>query len=115
MLWLRKFTSENLIKRVKPKARMPHYIANHESEDYRVKKRLFALQTMANAGFLQHLAALPNAKAVILFGSMIRWDWYSESDIDLFIFGNPGKMDVGKYRKNCTGKYKHLYAKTKKN
>lgn len=99
MLWLRKFASENLIKRVKPKARMPHYIANHESEDYRVKKRLFALQTMANAGFLQHLAALPNAKAVILFGSMIRWDWYSESDIDLFIFGNPGKMDVGKYRK----------------
>lgn len=99
MLWLRKFAGKNLIKRVKPIAKMPYYIANHESEDYRIKKRLFALQTMVDAGFLQHLASLQNAKAVILFGSMSRWDWYGKSDIDLFIFGNPGKIHVGKYRK----------------
>ncbi|MBU2638988.1 MAG: nucleotidyltransferase domain-containing protein [Nanoarchaeota archaeon] len=98
MLWLKKFASEKLIKRIKAKGKMPYYIANHKNEEYRVKKKMFALQTFSKAGFLQHLASLPKANAVILFGSMSRWDWHSESDIDLFIFGNPEKIDVGKYR-----------------
>ncbi|MDD4878428.1 MAG: nucleotidyltransferase domain-containing protein [Candidatus Nanoarchaeia archaeon] len=113
MLWLRKFAGGKLIKRIKPKTRMPYYIANHESEDYRVKKRIFALQTMAKAGFLQHLASLEKAKAVILFGSMSRWDWYSKSDIDLFIFGNPGKIDVGKYRKKLRREIQTFICKDK--
>lgn len=99
MLWLRRFMQKGLIKRIKPKARMPYYIANHENNEYRMQKRIYALQIMAKAGFLQHLASLPKARAVILFGSMARWDWYGKSDIDLFIFGNPEKFDLGKYRK----------------
>ncbi len=68
---------------------MPYYIANHETPEYRIKKRLFALHQLEKNGFLTHLAGLPKAKAVILFGSITRSDWYKDSDIDVFIYGNP--------------------------
>src|SRR3989344_4899665 len=86
--WLKKFLKEEIIKRLKPKDRMPYYVANYENPNYQNKKRLFILNKLNDSGFLKHLLELHKAKTIILFGSLSRWDWYKDSDIDLFILGN---------------------------
>ena len=63
MLWLRKFTSENLIKGVKPKARMLTILQTMKAKITGFQRNSFALQTMANAGFLQHLLSTAKCKS----------------------------------------------------
>jgi len=95
--WLKKFITEGLIKRIKENGKMPYYIGNHEDPRYQARKKLFALEQFEKQGFLSHLAGLPKAKAVIIFGSMTRWDWYKDSDIDVFIYGDPEGFREGEY------------------
>jgi len=96
--WLRKGMKEGLIIRTKLKGKQPYYTADYQSSHYQIKKRLFALQMLENTGFLSHLNSLPNVKTVILFGSINRWDWHKESDIDVFMYGDPVGLDLYKYR-----------------
>lgn len=97
--WLKAFTEQGIAKRVKPKGKMPYYIGEYENPSYQTKKKLFALNQMEANGMLTHLASLKKAESVILFGSMSRWDWTKESDIDLFIYGDPEGFDKGAFRK----------------
>lgn len=96
--WLKKFTKGGLIKRVKLRGKMPYYVADFESPNYQTEKRLFALRTLSESGLLNHLLALPKAQTVLLFGSLSRWDWYKDSDIDLFIYGSPEGLETGRFR-----------------
>ncbi|MBI4146508.1 nucleotidyltransferase domain-containing protein [Candidatus Woesearchaeota archaeon] len=96
--WLRKFVKEGLVRRIKPKGKMPYHVGNYESSTYQARKRLFALNKLEKQGFLSHLTSLPKAQAVIMFGSMSRWDWNKESDIDLFVYGDPEGFDKGAFR-----------------
>ena len=96
--WLRKFIKERIVKRIKPQSKMPYYVGNYESFTYQARKRLFALNELEKTGFLSHLSSLPKAQAVIMFGSMSRWDWSKESDIDLFVYGDPEGFDKGAFR-----------------
>ena len=98
--WLKKFVAERLIKRVKPKGKMPYYLQNFESPAYQHRKKLFALRKLTESGLLEHLASLPDAKVIILFGSFTRSDWYEGSDIDIFIYGNDKNFEQGKYELN---------------
>lgn len=97
-LWLKRFAKAGIIVRTKQRRKQPYYVANTESPSYRVRKKLFALNQLEKQGFLSHLASLPKAKAVILFGSLSRWDWHKESDIDLFIYGESEGLDNERYR-----------------
>ena len=95
--WLKKFQKEKLIKRIKEKKKQPYYIGNHEAPEYRNTKKLFALKKLHESGLLNHLASLEKAETVIIFGSFSRSDWYTESDIDLFIYGNAEDLELYKY------------------
>ena len=87
---------EHLIKRVKLRGKMPYYLAQFDSPHYKAAKRVYALQQFEKSGFLAHLISLPKAKTVIIFGSMVRGDWYTDSDIDVFIYGDAeGLHDFG--------------------
>ena len=86
-----------MIKRVKQKGKMPYYVHDFQNPKFQIKKRLYAHQELASSGLLEHLASLPKAKVVILFGSFSRWDWYKDSDIDIFIFGSDDEFEQGKY------------------
>lgn len=94
--WLRLFVKEELIIRVKKKNQMPFYLSNHQSPAYRNKKKIYALECFYRSGFLNHLSSL-KAKSVIIFGSFARSDWYKNSDIDLFVYGDPEGLNVAKY------------------
>lgn len=97
-LWLKKGIEEGFILRTKPPGKQPYYVADYQNPHYQIKKRLFALEMLEKTGFLSHLNSLPEAKTVILFGSLSRWDWHRESDIDIFMYGNSRGLDLSKYR-----------------
>lgn len=95
--WLGKFEKEGIIKRVKPRGKMPYYVQNFDSLEFHQRKRLFTLKLLAESGLLKHLASLKEAKVVILFGSFSRSDWYDDSDIDVFIYGDDSGFEAGKF------------------
>ncbi len=97
--WLKILKKELFINKITPKGKMPYYISNYESPNFQNKKRLFALKKLYDSGFLNHLSSLKNAKTVIIFGSMARWDWHNQSDIDLFILGDAKELEQGKYER----------------
>ena len=95
--WLKKLTKDGIIKKVKPRGKMPYYVPITKSKTFQHKKRLFALKRMTESGLLNHLASLKKAKVVIVFGSFSRADWYDSSDIDIFIYGDDSDFRQGKY------------------
>ena len=98
MNWLKKFRLLGLIKRIKPKGEMPYYVANYERPEYQSKKQLYALNMLEEQGFLTHLTGLTKAHTIILFGSLSRWDWHRDSDIDIFILGDPEGFNKQEFR-----------------
>lgn len=94
--WLKKFIKENLIKRIKKKNKMPYYISRYDSTEYKTKKKIFALNILHKAGLLKHLESL-KAKTIIIFGSFTRSDWYKDSDVDIFIYGNTEGLKIAEY------------------
>lgn len=95
--WLKRLVTEKLVMRFKKQGKMPYYIANNTSPVFQMKKRIFALEMLEGSGFLAHLASLPGANAVYIFGSMSRWDWYTQSDVDVFIYGSDDALDIAAY------------------
>ncbi len=95
--WIKRLLKENVIVRIKPRGRMPYYLANYRHPHYQNSKRLYALQQLHDSGLLDYLASLEKAQAVILFGSFSRWYWYDTSDIDIFVYGDVGNVYVGRF------------------
>ncbi len=95
--WLKKFIKEGLIRRIKERDKMPYYTSNYEHPAYKNKKRLFALNRLYESGLLNHLSYLKKAQTVIIFGSLVRSDWYKDSDIDIFIYGDPEGLKTAEY------------------
>ena len=93
--WIKKLLKEDIIKRIKPRDRMPYFIANYTHPNYYNKKKLFALNRMSESGLLSQLQSLEKVKTVVIFGSFARGDWHTGSDIDVFILGNPGILKFG--------------------
>ena len=55
------------------------------------------MKSLYESGFLNHLGSLKKAETIILFGSFSRSDWYKNSDIDLFIYGDPTGLKIANY------------------
>ncbi len=93
--WLKKFLKENIIQRVKPRGKMPHFIGNYRHENYQNKKRIYAMQKLYETGLLKKLQQLKNARAIVIFGSFSRSDWNTQSDVDIFVLGDPEDLKFG--------------------
>ena len=76
---------------------MPYYVHDFYNPKFDIRKKLYARQILASSGLLDHLASLKKAKVIILFGSFSSYDWYKNSDIDIFIYGSDEKFEQGKY------------------
>jgi len=95
--WLKKFTQDKIITRVKEKGKHSHYLGNYTSPEYKTRKKLFALHELSDSGLWKHLLSLPKAQTIIIFGSLARSDWYQESDIDIFIYGDAEGLKIAPY------------------
>jgi predicted nucleotidyltransferase len=95
--WLKKYVSEGLIKRIKEKSKFPYYVVGSENQNYYSLKRIYALEQLHKSGLIPKLLSLKTARTIILFGSIVKGDWYKDSDIDIFILGNITDFDKNLY------------------
>ncbi|MFH0752552.1 MAG: nucleotidyltransferase domain-containing protein [archaeon] len=95
--FIKKLLKEKYIKRIKPKGKMPYYIADRESLKFRSEKRLYGLALLEQTGLFEHIISIKDIKTAILFGSFARGDWSKSSDIDIFIYGNDKEFNKGKF------------------
>jgi predicted nucleotidyltransferase len=86
--WLKSYVSNRLLKHIKKKGEFPYFIVGANNAVYYSLKRIYALNQIYNSGLISKLLTQNSAKTIILFGSIIKGDWYKNSDIDIFIFGN---------------------------
>jgi len=93
--WLKKLSKNKIINHTKPKGKMPYFQGNWEHPNYDYKKKLYGFNQLYESGLLTKLLFLEEAKTIIIFGSFARGDWHTKSDIDIFIYGNPGDLKYG--------------------
>jgi len=86
--WLKKYVKEKLLKKVKTKGKFPFFTSGSNNPVYYSLKRVYALEQLHHNGLIPTLLSLKEAKTIILFGSIARGDWYKNSDIDIFVYGN---------------------------
>src|SRR3989338_1265446 len=95
--WLKKYVSEKLLKHVKQKSKFPYYTVGANNPMYYSLKRVYALEKLHKSGLITRLLSLKTAKTIILFGSIAKGDWYKDSDIDIFVFGDISGFDKNVY------------------
>lgn len=95
--WLKKYVSEDLLQHIKEKGRFPFFTVGSNNTVYYSLKRVYALEQLHKSGLIPKLLSLKKAKTIILFGSIVKGDWYKESDIDIFIFGDISNFDKNFY------------------
>jgi len=86
--FLKLLLKEGLVMRVKPRGKMPYYVANRDSFSFREQKRLFGLNELVKSGLFEYINAHSEIKTAIVFGSFARGDWNKSSDVDIFIYGS---------------------------
>jgi len=95
--WLKKHTKTGLLKRAKEPGRFPYFTAGKDNPVYKAKKKQYILDKIYESGLITGLLASDSIKVAIIFGSAARGDWYKDSDIDLFIFGDAHGMKKAHY------------------
>lgn len=86
--WLKKYVKEGVLNKIKQKGKFPFFIAGKDNPNYQSLKKIYALEKIHESGLISKLMSLKKTKTIILFGSMIKGDWYKNSDLDIFILGN---------------------------
>ena len=95
--WLKKYVSDGLLKHIKEKGKFPYFTVGTNNPVYYSLKRIYALEQLHKSGLIPQLLYLKTAKTIIIFGSIIRGDWYKDSDIDIFVFGDISDFDKSFY------------------
>jgi len=95
--WLKKYVAENLLIHIKEKGRFPYFTAGSNNFIYASLKRVYALEQLHKSGLIPKLLSLKTTKTIIIFGSIIKGDWYKDSDIDIFVFGELPDFDKNIY------------------
>lgn len=95
--WVKKYVKEGLLKRIKQKGKFPHFTAGSNNLVYVSKKRFYALTKIYASGLVECLLSLQGPKMIILFGSLIKGDWYKDSDLDVFIYGDLPDLKLKAY------------------
>lgn len=95
--WLKKYALRGLIKHVKEKGKFPYYVVGANNPIYYSLKRVYALEQLHYSGLIPTLLSLKTARTIIIFGSIVKGDWYKDSDIDIFILGDISNFDKNIY------------------
>ncbi len=95
--WLQKYLQLGLLNKVKEKGKFSYFTVGSNNPFYYSWKRIYALESLHKCGLLSSLLSLKQAKTIIIFGSLIKGDWYKDSDVDIFIFGTIDSFEKNKY------------------
>ena len=97
--FLKKLINEGFIIKKKQMGKMPYYVANVNLPEFRIKKKLYGLSLLEEAGLFESLCASKTIKSAILFGSFARGDWGKSSDVDLFVYGDAKNFDKWQFER----------------
>lgn len=95
--WLNKYIHEGLLKKIKNKGKFPYFTVGSNNVFYYSLKRIYALKQFHDKGLLPKLFSLNEVKTIIIFGSSIKGDWYKDSDIDIFMYGDSNDFNKELY------------------
>lgn len=87
------------------------YRAN-DSADFRRKKIIVSMDQIYFSGLIDYLYAELYPQCIILFGSIVKGEYTSQSDIDIFLECEEKNVDLSKYEK-ILGKKIQLFFKEK--
>lgn len=104
-IWLDKFVKEKITLHYKSKGKMPFFVANYQHVSYINKKKLYGLSLLYSSGLVKRLQKLEKAKTIVIFGSFARADWHTDSDVDVFVYGDPADMEYGTRMKGLHRKH----------
>ncbi len=112
--WFKRYIKFGLLKRIKEKKSFPYFTVGNNNPVYYSWKRIYALEKLNEIGLISELLSLHNAKSVIIFGSIIKGDWYKDSDVDIFVYGDVGNFDKNIYE-GMLGKHIEMHIFKNKN
>ena len=95
---LKALVEEGLIIRVE-EGIYPSYIANRDSELFKLYKKHDLVLSISESGFLKFLKDKLFTDTIVLFGSASRGEDIEKSDIDIFVLAKEKKIDLKKYEK----------------
>jgi len=105
--YLDKLIKEEIIKKITRK-NYPMYIANRDSNKFKVLQKNTITYELESTGLLNYLWENLSPKAIILYGGFQKGEATKDSDIDLFIVGKDSKIDLERYEKKI-GRKLHLF------
>ncbi|MBM3199568.1 nucleotidyltransferase domain-containing protein [Candidatus Woesearchaeota archaeon] len=95
--WLKKYIEDGMIGKTKDKGKFPYFTCGEDNPVFKAKKKMYMLNKIYRSGMIAKIISLEKIKTAIIFGSAAKGDWYKESDIDLFIYGNPKGLNKHEY------------------
>jgi|SRR3989344_483571 len=108
--WLKRYNGEGLLKHVKEMGRFSYFTVGGNNAFYYSLKKVYALNRLHMSGIISKLLSLKNAKTVIIFGSVIKGDWYKDSDVDIFVLGDALDFNKNFYEDKLGGRIEmHIF------
>ena len=104
---LTKLTKLGLIKKEiqkKGNRKFPVYAANIENKAFKKYKMIYNLTAIIESGLIDFLGDKLAPKSVVVFGSYRRGEDVEDSDIDIFIEGLKGDLNLGKFERRLKRK-----------
>ncbi len=103
MKYLKEFSKRGVVVKKEEKGKHNYYEADRLSRIYRHEKSELLIKRILESGLLEFLEQELKPKAIVLFGSVQKGTYHTESDIDLFIQADYKKLDL----KVCNKKLGH--------
>lgn len=95
MNYLKKLLEIGIIKR--EKGVFPYYVANRESEKFKLYKKIDLIIRIYESGLLEYIENECLPDAIILFGSGARGEDIETSDIDICVISKEKKLKLEKF------------------
>lgn|SRR3989338_1509696 len=95
---VKKLEKYGFVKKEK-KSTYQSYIANKESEKYKLYKKIDIVLRLNESEFAEYLIKNTTPNAVILFGSASRGEDIESSDVDIFVLAKEEVLDLRKFER----------------
>ena len=99
MKYLKELVLQKVVVKHKETRKYPFYEANRQSYTYKHEKSEFLVKQIIRSGLIEFLEKNISPKAIVLFGSVQKGTYHSESDIDLFINANYRHLNLRNFEK----------------
>ena len=109
MKYLHIYTNRGILLKQKEKGKFPYYEANRISLSYRHAKSEIIIQKIIESGLVEYLEKELSPEAIVLFGSIQKGTYHSESDVDIFVQGNYKRLDLSKFQKKIGHEIRLLF------